>query len=190
MADDKASRVIEAAKRVFVQYGYRRVTMGDIAAAAELSRPALYLVYPSKAEIFTAALDDVLTKSLDEVRAAVERDLTLEHRLRVAFDIWCVRPFEMVLASPDAKDLFESGQAFARDLVESRFAAFEQLIAHQLAPLFRARTQVPGRPRLTAIQIAHLMVGAALGFKQQAKDAAQLRQLIAGQIAIVLASLR
>jgi AcrR family transcriptional regulator len=186
MVESKTGRVIEAAKRVFLQYGYQHVTMGDIASAAGMSRPALYLVYPSKVEIFSAALADVFDAQLAEVRETLERDATLEHKLKSAFDIWCVRPFEMVLASPDAKDLLESGRTFATELVDRQFAAFEGLLAHQLAPLVRAQARV----RLPAIQIARLMVGAALGFKQQAKDAPQLRAMIGGQIALVLASLR
>ncbi len=184
--DGKSGRVIEAAKRVFLKHGYRRVTMADIALEAAMSRPALYLVYPSKAEIFAACLADEFAASLGEIRATLERRATPEQNLRAAFDVWCVRPFEAVLASPDAKDLLESGRTIAPEVVDPHFAAFEQLVAQQLTPLVRAQSRV----RLSAIQIARLMVAATLGFKQTAEDAVQLRQMIAGLIALVLASLR
>ncbi len=38
METDKETRVIEAAKRVFVRYGFRRVTMQDIAEEAGILR--------------------------------------------------------------------------------------------------------------------------------------------------------
>ena len=40
--------------KVFLAYGYSRVTMDDIARAAEMSRPALYLLFRNKAEIYRA----------------------------------------------------------------------------------------------------------------------------------------
>ena len=52
MASDKKSRILAAARDVFIRYGYKRVTMGDIAKAAGMSRPALYLVFQCKPEIF------------------------------------------------------------------------------------------------------------------------------------------
>jgi AcrR family transcriptional regulator len=48
----KRDKILAAALDVFVRYGYKRVTMNDIAAAAGISRPALYLVFESKEDIF------------------------------------------------------------------------------------------------------------------------------------------
>jgi AcrR family transcriptional regulator len=56
MAHEKTEHVIAAARKVFLRYGYRRVTMGDLAEAAQMSRPALYLVFPSKEQIFTVLI--------------------------------------------------------------------------------------------------------------------------------------
>ena len=41
--DPKRARILDGAMKVFLAYGYSRVTMDDIARAAEVSRPALYL---------------------------------------------------------------------------------------------------------------------------------------------------
>jgi len=56
MNEAKKAKVIEAAQSVFFRYGYRRVTMRDIAEAAGISRPALYLLFCSKEEVFEATL--------------------------------------------------------------------------------------------------------------------------------------
>ena len=42
---------------MFFRYGYARTTMADLASAAGLSRPALYLVFPGKAEVFQAVVE-------------------------------------------------------------------------------------------------------------------------------------
>jgi AcrR family transcriptional regulator len=53
-ADSKRARVLEAAMKVVLVYGYHRTTMDDIARAAQMSRPALYLLFRNKAEIYRA----------------------------------------------------------------------------------------------------------------------------------------
>ena len=185
MAEEKIEKVLAAAGDLFRRYGYRRVTMGDIAEAARMSRPALYLVYPSKEEVFGAVLKAYMDGALAEIRAGIAADDAIERQLAFAFDVWCVRPYELVRASPEAADLLESGHAFAADVVDAGFAAFDAILAHLLKPLVHRQTRV----RLSALQLARLMTSAALGFKQSAKDTAQLRHLIAGQIGIVLAGL-
>ena len=53
-ADPKRLRVLEGAMKVFLAYGFARTTMDDIARAADMSRPALYLLFRNKSEIYRA----------------------------------------------------------------------------------------------------------------------------------------
>ncbi len=55
MSDDKKNRILAAARSVFLSYGFKRVNMNDIAEAAGVSRPALYVLFKNKEEIFIAA---------------------------------------------------------------------------------------------------------------------------------------
>lgn len=50
--DETKKMIIEAAKQLFAQRGFKDVTMSDICAATELSRGGLYRHYASTAEIF------------------------------------------------------------------------------------------------------------------------------------------
>ncbi len=55
MADDEVRRrILERASARFVKYGYARVTTGEIAADAGLSKKTLYKTYRSKEELFRA----------------------------------------------------------------------------------------------------------------------------------------
>jgi len=52
----KRLHVLEACAPVFGAHGYSRTTMGDLARAAGMSRPALYLVFPRKEQLFSSLL--------------------------------------------------------------------------------------------------------------------------------------
>ena len=51
---DRHRAVLHAAFNTFVSYGFKRTTMADIADAAGMSRPALYLLFKNKTDIFRA----------------------------------------------------------------------------------------------------------------------------------------
>jgi AcrR family transcriptional regulator len=180
--DDK---IIAAATQVFMRYGFKRTTMGEIAAAARMSRAALYLVYPSKEDVLTAVVTRVFAAMLDEIRHGLGRFATVEEQLTFALDVWCVTGFELVQASPDAKDLYESGYQFAAEVTAKAAADFVALVADVLDPLVCQQAKVA----LSSVQIARILASAVLGFKGSVTTTEQLRTMIARLITIVLASL-
>ena len=176
--------VVTAATQVFARYGYKRVTMADLAEAAHMSRPSLYLIFPSKEQVFRAVVARLFASMLAEIRQGVSRLSTAEEKLTFACEIWCVRPFEMMLASPDTRDLLESSYEFAAEITIKTATDFMGILAEILDPLVRRQNKV----HLSSIQLAPLLASALPGFKGAAKSAAQLRALIAGLITVVLAS--
>lgn len=186
MGQDKKARVLEAAESVFLRFGYRRTTMGDLAAAAGLSRPALYLVFCNKEEVFEAVLRSFTARTLEEVRQGLDARPTPLEKLRFAFELWAVRPFGFFEASPELREPLHGGLAFAKGAIDQAVADFEALLVDILGPLGAA---APVKA-LSPDQIARVLTRAVHGFKESAKDPEELRAMIEGLLAMVLASLR
>ncbi len=75
----KKQHILDCAKKVFMEKGYKDVTMKDIVEASEISRGGLYLYYNSTKEIFLDILqmemqetDDVFSESISEETSATE----------------------------------------------------------------------------------------------------------------------
>jgi AcrR family transcriptional regulator len=90
--DGRRELVLAAALDTFARYGYRKTSMEDVAHAAAISRPGLYLLFGSKRELFTAAVTRALDRSLTAV-TEVLADTTrpVRERLLDAFDQWTGR---------------------------------------------------------------------------------------------------
>ena len=78
-SQQKKKYIIEKARQVFVEKGYRNVTMKDIIEACEISRGGLYLYFPSTKEIFLEVLkqeqesgDDVFSTQIGEDSTIVD----------------------------------------------------------------------------------------------------------------------
>jgi AcrR family transcriptional regulator len=186
MTHIKEEHVLSAARSVFMRYGFKRATMSDLAEAAQMSRPALYLLFSSKEDIFRAVVSQLFTDMLREIREGVSQHEDVAEQLIFAFEVWCVRPFEMIQISPDAKDILESGYEFAAEITVQAFADFEQILADVLRPLANAQAET----NLSAVQLAHILTAAVQGFKESASSVVQLRPMITGLITLVLAGLQ
>ena len=101
----KRQRAIAAGARVFLRFGFARATMGDIAKAADMSRPALYLIFCSKEDVFEAVVAQWIEDSLARIAAGLAARATLGEKLRFACEIWCVEGLERALANPDVRDM-------------------------------------------------------------------------------------
>ena len=69
----KKKFILETARKVFMEKGYKRVTMKDIVEACDISRGGLYLYFNGTDEIFMEVLkmeseeaDDVFSGSIKE----------------------------------------------------------------------------------------------------------------------------
>ena len=75
----KNTYILETAHKVFVEKGFRNVTMKDVVDACEISRGGLYLYFSSTEEIFLELIrmesqetDDVFAGSISAVASAAE----------------------------------------------------------------------------------------------------------------------
>jgi AcrR family transcriptional regulator len=179
----KRDRVLAAALDVFLRYGYKRVTMNDIAEAAAISRPALYLVFDSKEQIFKSVYQRWVKETLIDVETKIAPLKTPEEKLRTAFELWTVRPFERMLASSEAAELLECTFGFAQESVNQGCRSFEKI----LLPVLKSHAKFQGaKTRVSAEKTARILSAAVRGFKSVAKDGPEIRSLIKELLILLL----
>jgi AcrR family transcriptional regulator len=175
MTDDKKSRILAAARSVFLSYGYKRVNMNDIAEAAGVSRPALYVLFKNKEEIFIAAFLRWVDETIAQVEGAMAQTASPKEKLARAFEIWAVGPFELTTASPAAQELVDCNFMFAQAARKQGDATFEATITPVVANLSET---LPAASRIAPSRVAHVLVSAMRGFKQASATPNDMRQLI------------
>lgn len=68
-------QMLDAAVTVFAHNGFHGASMDDIAVAAQISKPMLYLYLGSKEQLFAACIDREAVRFLDAVTSAVRPEL-------------------------------------------------------------------------------------------------------------------
>jgi AcrR family transcriptional regulator len=178
----KQDAIVAAATRLFSHYGYRKTTVDLIAHEAEVAKPTLYAHFGDKEAIFVAVCQHVVDGILAAAEAALEHDDVVD-RIAGVVSAKFTRVFELVDSSPHARELLESQDAQARDVVARADVAFAKLLTEALRSAFRRgeldadRTE-PRPPKLAQLllQAGH---GAGYGAKSVDEQRANLRALVA-----------
>jgi AcrR family transcriptional regulator len=153
----REQQMLDAAVQMFSVNGYHETSMDTIAAAAQISKPMLYLYYGSKEDLFGACLNRELGRFIDAVRADIDFSQSPKDLLRNAIGsflryIDANRASWIVMYTQAI-----SSQAFAHTVREGR----EQII-ELVAELVRAGTRTP-RPDAEHQMTAVALVGAGEG---------------------------
>jgi len=157
----REQQMLDAAVAGFARYGYQAASMDDIAEAAGVSKPLVYLYLKSKEELFTACLRREGAALVDSVRRGTrDSGASVDQRL---WDGLCAF-FAHTAAHPDGWTVLHraatQGEPFAREVSRMRVEMTE-LVTELLAEAAQSSGcdgELAGRE---VSGLAHALVGAA-----------------------------
>lgn len=117
-APDKRAAILSAAFEVFINYGFRKTSMDDIARAAGMSRPALYQIFRNKAEIFRSLVLALLENLALGAKAAFDSDKPFRDRLYDAIDVSILSLHRRLQSTQHGAELIDVNCEIASDLEE------------------------------------------------------------------------
>ena len=89
VGNDLESRIIEAAKSLFIENGYAQTCMSDIAARVGINRPVLHYYFRTKDRMFQAVFGTILQSMVPEIEGIfAQKDMTLGERVRKIVDTY------------------------------------------------------------------------------------------------------
>lgn len=155
VAEAQRERLLEATLPVVAERGYRATTIGDLVAAAEISRTTFYALFEDRESCFLAAYDDALGELLDRVAAAYEPEERWPDRVRTGLQAL----LEALAEEPELARLVLVDAAGAGPAAQRRRRAALQ----RLALLFDEGRDFAPEGRELPADISRMAVGAALG---------------------------
>jgi AcrR family transcriptional regulator len=188
--DPKRARVLEGAMRVFLTYGYQRVTMEDIARAAEISRPALYLLFKNKADIYRALGAALLERSAESADDELAKDGPFVERMLAAIECSLIAMMKTITDSPHGAELIDHKNSLAADLAavwrDRLRRSFGRAV---IAEAKRNRVNLAARG-LTAEALADFLLDGLEGMKSRISDADEQRKSAERLVKVIALSLQ
>lgn len=156
---ERAQRVLAAAERLILHYGYDKTTMSDIAAEANVSKSTLYLYWQSKEDLFRALLTRETLDVVDDWLRRVQDD----PQGGTLFGIY-QHGFRALLAHPLMSALYTKESHVLGEYVRRRDRA-RHVLPYQLNRLLVQRLQAAGviRADLPDAVLNHVLVLLSVG---------------------------
>ncbi|MFC4868833.1 MULTISPECIES: TetR/AcrR family transcriptional regulator [Streptomonospora] len=158
--------MIDAAVRVFSQVGYHTASVEEIAGAAGISKPMVYIYLGSKERLFTACIHREADRVVETVRAAVHPDeppeLGLWSGLRVFFRFVADNRDSWTVLYQHART---QGEPFAKEVRAARNRVIAEITA-----MVVAGTRMPGGERIVSERDAEILARIAIGAADSLSD--------------------
>lgn len=163
----KQQAILHAAWGAFAAYGFRKTSMDDIARAAGMSRPALYLHYRNKEDIFRTLAQTYYDQAVQSVSTALAVSGPVSEVLATAICSQGGDLMEAMLSSPHGLELLDSSKTMASDIADTGEARLSEVYAIWLDQQAQA-----GRVRLdgSAQEVAATITSSLKGLKSSATD--------------------
>lgn len=169
-ADERRARILEGAYKVFLTYGFARTTMDDIARASEISRPALYLAFRNKSDIYRALAAQFLEVALAGTAEVLRGDGPLAERLdRMCDDVFfCM--MQEIENTPHGADLLDMKNTLAGDIIADFRLRLDMALTEAIEGEARARGVDLEGLGVSADMLASMIFDAIDGMKMRISD--------------------
>ncbi|MGX5845645.1 TetR/AcrR family transcriptional regulator [Mesorhizobium sp. PL10] len=182
--DPKRVRILDGAMKVFLAYGFSRTTMDDIARAADMSRPALYLLFKNKTDIFRAIAMMLLSRSVEAAKVALAGDGTFTERMTRAIDEGLISMMRGVISSPHGAELLDMKSSLADLVVCWRDGLGEHIAAAIEKEAGRNGADLAAKG-LSARLLADMLLDGLEGMKARISDADEQRKAAGALVKVI-----
>ena len=133
---DTETRILEATIRAFLRYGPKKMTMGDVAEEAGLTRKTVYVAFENKDNLLAEMVRYIGHKQLTRVAEAWQGCKTLAEKLDVYTQIVVLEPFDALQATDDPQEMVnlhnETGRIALTEVRDNYVALWaEQLTGYE-----------------------------------------------------------
>ncbi len=186
---EKRETVFSAAADVFAQYGFRRTSMNDIAQAAGISRPALYVLFENKEDLFRQLASNRQNEAIGEALAILEQAAPFTERFTQAILAYERIFYEPIAGSPHAEEFMDTTLGLVSD---DMLKKHDRLVSYLSDVIDEAAGQGQvslGRAGMKTKAFVELLMSSIVGQKKAATSVRDFRQRVKNVTSVFLASI-
>jgi AcrR family transcriptional regulator len=142
MSFEHRDRLLDAAERLLARYGYRKMTVDDLASEAGIGKGTVYLSFPSKEEVVLGTVDRIVDAVCHEMERVAASDKPVTERVRAMLMARILIRFDRVAGYRESlNDLLSSVRKGLLERRERHFAREIDILA-KVVPRRIARSLV------------------------------------------------
>jgi AcrR family transcriptional regulator len=100
--------ILDAALACFLQFGYAKTSLDDIAKRANISRPLIYRKYKNKEAVFAAVYDDTFDARYPIADRILAGRGSKHDKLVRIYEVLVIETWDIIMATPTAAEFYEA----------------------------------------------------------------------------------
>ena len=113
-------QILAGARESFLQFGFAKTSIDDIAKRANISRPLVYRKFKNKEGILQAVFEDLFEGRYARVAEVVAGRASKREKLLQIYEILYLEPWDEMMGSRMAGELYEACKRFEPEGVQKR----------------------------------------------------------------------
>jgi AcrR family transcriptional regulator len=110
--EERKKDIMEAALYCFLNFGYSKTSMDDVAKKAGISRPLIYLKFKNKEDLLLGLFDHIMDGRLEEAEKLIDSDMSKKDKLLKMFEIVKIEPWGKISGCPMSQEFFNTCENF------------------------------------------------------------------------------
>lgn len=106
--DERRQAILDGAHTCFLQYGFAKTSLDDIAQRAGISRPLIYRKFKNKEDILAALYDFKVTALYPQVEAVLAARAGKRETLLRMWEVLLLEPWAELIKVPMISELFDA----------------------------------------------------------------------------------
>jgi AcrR family transcriptional regulator len=120
--------IIDAAWSCFLQHGYAKTSLEDVARRAGLSRPLIYVQFANKRQLFSCAIEKMMDSDFASASELLGLKMDRKAKLLRIIEAWLLGPLARLMGSPQGDELFDQALEVAPALRDTHRRRTRQLL--------------------------------------------------------------
>ncbi len=120
--EERKKDILDAAMYCFLNFGYNKTSMDDVAKKAGISRPLIYLKFKNKEDLLLGLFDHIMQGRIEEGEKIASGGGSKKDKLTKLIEVLKLEPWSKISGCPMSQEFFNS----CCDLDEKNFEKFEK----------------------------------------------------------------
>lgn len=106
--EERRKDILDAALYCFLNFGYSKTSMDDVAKKAGLSRPLIYLKFKNKEDLLIGLFDHIMEGPLAQAAEIAKSNLSKKERLGRVVEVLKIGPWGKISGCPMSQEFFST----------------------------------------------------------------------------------
>lgn len=187
--NSKREIILISAWETFAAYGFRRTSMQDIADKAGISRPALYLEFSNKADIFRGLAKSIFQQNIVNAEKIFQTDASLKDKLLQVLVFSFADFYQQIENTPHGEELLSVKTELASDIYLDWLDDIKSTICSGIQKAGETGDVDMEKSGVDAEEIASIIINTMHGSKSRQTSEAELRKQAENVVTLVMTAM-